>query len=96
MSGILTQDSISLTESLDGVRFGYLATSSRKVGTIRWNTKHPTHSDTTKGWAPFPPSAEGNRYLVSVMGPHHPNVAKWTVKFIIMSLSLDTLYVTEA
>lgn len=49
MSGILTQDSISLTESLDGVRFCYLATSSRKAGTIRLSTKHPTHSDATKG-----------------------------------------------
>lgn len=34
MSGILTQDSISLTEDLDGVRFCYLAISSGKAGTI--------------------------------------------------------------
>lgn len=43
MSGILTQDSISLTESLDGVRFSYLATSSWKTETIKTedhNTKH--------------------------------------------------------
>lgn len=52
ISGILTQDSISLTESLDGVRFSYLATSTRKAGTIRRSTKHPTHSDAT-GPSPF-------------------------------------------
>lgn len=34
MSGILTQDSIPLTENLDGVRFCYLAISSGKAGTI--------------------------------------------------------------
>lgn len=45
MSGILTQDSISLTESLDGVRFSNLATSSWKTGTIRSSSEHPTHSD---------------------------------------------------
>lgn len=53
MSEILTQDSISLTESLDGVRFGYLATSSRKVVTSRWSNKHPAHWNTTKGSTPF-------------------------------------------
>jgi len=53
MSGILTQDSISLTEGLDGVCFGYLATSSRKAGTIRRGTKHPTRSYATKGPIPF-------------------------------------------
>lgn len=49
MSGILTQDSISLTEGLDGVRFCCLATFSRKAGTIRRSTEHPAHSDATKG-----------------------------------------------
>lgn len=48
MSGILTQDSISLTEGLDGVRFCYLATSSRKAGTIGRSNKHLTHWDANK------------------------------------------------
>lgn len=44
MCGILTQDSISLTVSLNGVCFCYLETSSGKAGTIRWSTKHPACS----------------------------------------------------
>lgn len=44
MSGILTQDSISLTVSLDGVCFCYLATSSGKAGTIGQSTKQPARS----------------------------------------------------
>lgn len=60
MSGILTQDSISLTESLDGVRFCYLATSSRKAGTIGRSTKHPTQLKTKGADSFFLLSSEEN------------------------------------
>lgn len=98
MVGILTQDSISLTEGLNGVCFCYLATSSRKAGTIGRSPKHPRHSN-KRGRLLFPPELYHveNGYRASNMaGPRHPDVPKRTVEFSIMSLTLDTLYASEA
>lgn len=96
MSGILTQDSISLTESLNGVCFCYLATSSRKAGTIGRSTKHPTHSNKRADSFFLLSSVENGYWGGNAAGPRRPDVPKWTVKFNIMSLSLDTLCVSEA
>lgn len=95
MSGILTQDSISLTESLDGVRFGYLATSSRKS----WNNQTEHQTPNTLGHNKRADSFFLCGKLIRrgyTAGPRRPDVPKWTVKFGFMSLSLDTLCVSEA
>ena len=48
-SGILSQDFISLTENLDGVRFRYLATSSGKFEQLPGlNTTPNIHTETQK------------------------------------------------
>lgn len=94
MAGILTQDSISLTESLDGVCFCYLAISSRKAGTI--GRKHGR--DTNKGaksYCSVSPEFRGNRHQRRCSSHRWSKEKKGMVKFSVRSLSLDTFHVSE-
>lgn len=95
MSGILTQDSISLTESLDGVCFCYLAISSGKAGTI--GCKHTGDANKrSKSYCFLSPELRGNRYQRRCSSHRCSEEKKGLVKFSVRSSSLDTLHVSEA
>lgn len=94
MAGILTQDSISLTESLDGVCFCYLAISCRKAGTIG----HKHGRDINKGaksYCSVSPELRGNRHQRRCSSHRWSKEKKGMVKFSFRSLSLDTFHVSE-
>lgn len=95
MSGILTQDSISLTESLDGVFFCCLAISSGKAGTI--GRKHAGDANKrAKSYCFLSPELLGNRYHRRCSSHRCSKEKKGMVKFSVRLLSLDTLHVLEA
>lgn len=95
MSGILTQDSISLTESLDGVCFCYLAISSGKAGTI--GCKHAGDANKrAKSYCFVSPELHGNRYQRRCSSHRCSKEKKGMVIFSIRSLWLDPLHVLEA
>lgn len=91
MSGIVTQDSISLTESLDGVRFSCLAAFFFFLGKLEQSDGAPNTErtlDTTKGSTPLSKlSSEENWYWAGRLQ---------VLVTQMLSLSLDTLYVSEA
>lgn len=94
MAEILTQDSISLTERLDGVCFCYLEISSRKAGRIG----HKHGRDTNKGAKSYcSVSAElrGNRHQRRCSSHRWSKEKEGMVKFSVRSLSLDTFHVSE-
>lgn len=95
MSGILTQDSISLTESTGRCLFRLPSNFFQKS----WNNQTEHQTPITLGHNKRPDSFFLCGKLIPrryTAGPRRPDVPKWTVKFGTMSLSLDTLRESEA